>query len=178
MDVATSPDRSCAAWQSSRACHAILIRRRSNVSRIHPPSGPQELCQPRHRPALQRGWKPGSRRRAIFAGNSAIGGARRGPAAFVRWLERVYRLLPDLKFEVQDVIVSGGPFNTRVAVHWQSSAKSVTGDPYVNDGVHLIRMSKGRITHIHVFTDTEVIASTMAAVAGKGIEEAAALPLG
>lgn len=79
---------------------------------------------------------------------------------------------------MQDVIVSGGPFNTRVAVHWQSSAKSVTGDPYVNDGVHLIRMSKGRITHIHVFTDTEVIASTMAAVAGKGIEEAAALPLG
>jgi len=114
----------------------------------------------------------------VFAGDSAIGGARRGPAAFVRWLERVYRLLPDLKFEVQDVIVSGGPFNTRVAVHWQSRANSVAGYPYANDGVHLIRMSKGRITHIRVFTDTEVIARTMAAVAEMGIEEASALPLG
>lgn len=113
----------------------------------------------------------------VFAGDSAIGGARRGPAAFVRWLERVYRLLPDLKFEVQDVIISGGPFNTRVAVHWQSRATSVAGDPYANDGVHLIRMSKGRITHIRVFTDTEVITRTMAAVAEKGFEEAAAMPL-
>lgn len=113
----------------------------------------------------------------VFAGDSAIGGARRGPAAFVRWLERVYRLLPDLKFEVQDVIVSGGPFNTRVAVHWQSRAITVTGDPYANDGVHLIRMSKGRITHIRVFTDTKVIAHTMAAVAEKNVDEAAAPPL-
>lgn len=113
----------------------------------------------------------------VFAGESAIGGARRGPAAFVRWLERVYRLLPDLKFDVQDIIVSGGPFNTRVAVHWRSQATSVTGDPYANDGVHLIHMSKGKITHIRVFTDSEVITRIMSAIAGNGIEEAAALPL-
>ena len=113
----------------------------------------------------------------VFAGESAIGGARRGPAAFVRWLERVYRLLPDLRFDVQDVIVSGGPFNTRVAVHWRSRATAVTGDAYANDGIHLIRMSKGKITDIRVFTDTEVIARTLAAVAEKGIDEAAAPPL-
>jgi ketosteroid isomerase-like protein len=112
----------------------------------------------------------------VFAGASAIGGARHGPAAFVRWLERVYCLLPDLKFNVQDIIVSGGPFNTRVAVHWRSRATSITGDPYANDGVHLIRMSKGKITSIRVFTDTDVIVRVMEAIAAGGVAEAVAAP--
>lgn len=112
-----------------------------------------------------------------FAGESAIGGARRGPEAFVRWLERVYRLLPDLRFEVQDIVVSGGPFATRVAVQWRSEATTVTGEPYANDGVHLIRLSKGKITRIHVLTDTEVVTRRMRAVAALGVAEAAMPPL-
>ena len=94
----------------------------------------------------------------VFAGDSAIGGTRHGPEAFKRWLSRVYRLLPDLSFEVQDILVSGGPLNTRVAFYWRSRAITVTGDPYVNDGVLLIRLSKGKITNIRVLTDTVVIA--------------------
>ena len=113
----------------------------------------------------------------VFAGESAIGGARRGREAFVLWLERVYRLLPNLHFDVLDVIVSGGPFNTRVAVHWHSEAEAVTGEHYVNDGVHLIRLSKGKITNIRVLTDTEVIARTMAAITAGGVAEASMPPL-
>ena len=44
-----------------------------------------------------------------FLGESALGGTRRTLSATRQWYERLYRLLPDIKFDLKDILVSGGP---------------------------------------------------------------------
>ena len=92
------------------------------------------------------------------------------------WFERVYRLLPDLRFTVKRVAVSGGPWNTTATVEWRSTATSATGDPYVNDGVHVVRLRLGKIISMHVYLDT-ALNHTLRVMADKGITEAAAPPI-
>ena len=51
-----------------------------------------------------------------FLGEHALGGARHTLAATRRWYERLYRLLPDIHFDLQQIEVSGPPWNTTVVV--------------------------------------------------------------
>lgn len=44
----------------------------------------------------------------VFHGEHALGGRRVTKEAMNRWWQRTFRLLPGAKFDVQDVIVSGG----------------------------------------------------------------------
>ncbi|MEF8797543.1 MAG: nuclear transport factor 2 family protein [Salinivenus sp.] len=41
--------------------------------------------------------------RHTFAGDHALGGTRRSREAFRAWLERLYRLFPELTFTIRDV---------------------------------------------------------------------------
>lgn len=113
----------------------------------------------------------------VFGGDSALGGTRHGAQAFQRWTERVYRLLPDLKFEVRNVVVNGGPWNTQVAVEWHSEATTATGDRYENDGMHFIRVRLGKIMMMHAYLDTARLDRTLATMRDKGLEEASADPI-
>lgn len=113
----------------------------------------------------------------VFGGDSAIGGARHSADGFQRWLGRVYRLLPDLTFTVRTIVVNGWPWNTRVAVEWHSEATTATGERYENDGVHVIRVKLGKIQSMHVYLDTARVERTMAVMAAKGVDEAAAAPI-
>ena len=112
-----------------------------------------------------------------FGGSHALGGTRHSTGAVRSWFERVYRLLPDLRFMVKRIAVSGGPWNTTATVEWRSMATSATGEPYVNDGVHVVRLRLGKIVSMHVYLDTEVLDHSLRVMADKGIAEAAAPPI-
>lgn len=113
----------------------------------------------------------------VFAGAGAIGGRRHSAAGFGRWLTRVYRLFPDLHFEVRNVVVSGWPWDTTATVEWHSEATTATGQPYANDGVHVIRLKLGKIVSMHVYHDTARVERTLRLMAEQGCEEAAAAPI-
>ena len=51
----------------------------------------------------------------VFHGRHALGGRRTSRNAMIRWWERIFRLLPGAQFDIQDVLVSGWPWRTRVA---------------------------------------------------------------
>ena len=51
-----------------------------------------------------------------FHGSHALGGTRTSKKTMILWWERVNRLLPGAHFDVQDILVSGYPWRTRVAV--------------------------------------------------------------
>lgn len=113
----------------------------------------------------------------VFAGRHALGGTRHSSAAVGRWLARVYRLLPNLRFRVKRIAVSGGPWNTTATAEWQSTATSTSGEPYANDGVHVVRLRLGKIMSMHVYHDTQVLADVLRVTADKGVDEAAAPPI-
>ena len=113
----------------------------------------------------------------VFAGTHALGGQRHTAAAMRNWFQRLFRLLPHLAFNVKHIAVSGPPWDTTIVVEWRDTATLPGGAPYVNDGVHVIRMRWGKVTSLHAYLDTEILALAFRKMAAEGIGEAAADPI-
>lgn len=75
-----------------------------------------------------------------FSGTHALGGTRHTVEGMQRWCDRLFLLSPKLQFEIKDILVKGFPWNTLVAVEWIDRAKPMDGQPYLNEGVHVIRL--------------------------------------
>jgi ketosteroid isomerase-like protein len=112
-----------------------------------------------------------------FAGEHCLGGTRTSVGAMRHWFARLYRLLPDLRFELHSIAVSGGPWDTTVVAEWTDRATAADGTNYVNSGVHVIRMRWGKVVSIHAYRDTQVFIDTLDRMAANGIAEAKASPI-
>jgi ketosteroid isomerase-like protein len=113
----------------------------------------------------------------VFPGDNALGGERHSRRAFERWFERLYRLIPEIEFEVRDVAVRGWPWDTVVAVEWRDRGRGADGTDYENEGSHWIRLRWGRAVAVHAYLDTEKVSRLLETMAVAGIEEAAAAPV-
>ena len=112
-----------------------------------------------------------------FAGDHALGGRRHTAAAMNQWFERLYRLFPGLSFHIKHVAVSGPPWNTTAVIEWHDQATTAAGDPYDNDGVHVVRLRWGELTSLHAYPDTSIVQTACRLMAAAGIAEAAAPPI-
>ena len=112
-----------------------------------------------------------------FAGKHCLGGKRTSTETLRHWFERLFRLFPNLRFEIHSITASGGPWDTTVVVEWTDRATPADGKDYVNSGVHVIRMRWGKVVSIHAYLDTQVLIDTLNRMAGDGIEEAKAPPI-
>ncbi len=89
-----------------------------------------------------------------FVGHTAFGADLHGRDAFLAWFRAAAERLPGLTFEVQDVLVGGWPWNTRVAVRLAISAPLPDGTTYRNEGVQWLRLRWGRMVDDWVLEDT------------------------
>ena len=112
-----------------------------------------------------------------FLGDSALGGARRTLPATRQWYERLYRLLPDIHFELRHIWVSGGPWNTLVLVEWDETNSGTDGVRTTNRGVHVMHLKWGRATRLVICPDTVGLKATLDRLARAGITEARAAPI-
>lgn len=113
----------------------------------------------------------------VFPGDNALGGERHSRVAFGRWLERIHRLFPELRFEVQRVAVKGPPWDMWIAVQWTDHGRGADGVAYDNRGAHWIRIRNGRGVSVHAYLDTDKVTSALERMSDAGIEEAAAAPI-
>jgi ketosteroid isomerase-like protein len=112
-----------------------------------------------------------------FAGHHALGGERRSRADVGAWFERLYRLYPELTFTVHRVLVSGWPWDVTATVEWSVVAVPLAGPAYTNVGAHVIRIQRGRVTHIHAYEDSAVVERALAVMVAAGVAEAGAEPI-
>jgi ketosteroid isomerase-like protein len=112
-----------------------------------------------------------------FGGHHALGGERHDREALGRWFERLGRLCPTLKLTVRDVWVKGWPHNTTVVIRWVGTQTLPDDAPYVNHGVHVIRMRWGKVFDIDANEDSQLVAETLKTLGTKGIDEALAEPI-
>jgi ketosteroid isomerase-like protein len=112
-----------------------------------------------------------------FAGEHPLGGERHDRAAVRSWFERLFRLFPELSFTVTDTAVSGWPWDMTVTVQWRADVVPRLGPSYVNVGVHVLRVRRGRVVCLHAYEDSQAVAEACAHMAAHGIAEAAASPI-
>jgi len=112
-----------------------------------------------------------------FSGNHPLGGTRRSADAVRQWFARLYRLFPSLSFEIKAIVVSGWPWDTRAAVEWIDRATPADGVPYVNEGMHSVRIRWGRVVRLRAYLDTSIVEETCRRLARAGVTEAAAPPI-
>jgi ketosteroid isomerase-like protein len=85
--------------------------------------------------------------------------------------------LPDTTFDVQDVLVAGWPWNTRVATAVTVDVGVADGSRYHNVVHQFLRMRWGKITEVRTLEDTAVLAKTLDRLAAAGYAEAHAAPI-
>ena len=109
-----------------------------------------------------------------FAGPNSLGGIRHDKEALGRWFIRVGTVLPELKFDVTNVLVHGGPWNTTVVARWVATCTLENGEPYVNPGIHVIKLRWGKAYDFDVYEDTLAVTVGLEKQAESGITEALA----
>ncbi|MGV9777430.1 nuclear transport factor 2 family protein [Streptosporangium sp. NPDC003464] len=108
-----------------------------------------------------------------FAGENAMGGVRDNIDSQRRWFERLFRLLTDIRFTVDDVLVKGWPWRTRVVALVRTSG-TAAGHPFRNEFAQTIELRWGQITRVNVVEDTEKMATIIGHLIESGVEEAGA----
>jgi ketosteroid isomerase-like protein len=112
-----------------------------------------------------------------FLGTHALGGSRRTAPATREWYARLFRLLPDIHFDIKRIWVSGAPWNTIVVVEWYESNSGTDGVRTDNRGIHALHLRWGQATQLFICPDTGPIISTLARLAKSGNVEAGAIPI-
>lgn len=107
----------------------------------------------------------------------ALAGSRRTLPATRKWYQRLYRLLPDIRFDLGKIAVSGGPWNTTVVVHWNETNSGTDGVRTNNRGIHLVHLRWGRATQLLICPDTAGLKATLDRLALSGNSEAHAPPI-
>ena len=112
-----------------------------------------------------------------FGGHHALGGERHDREALRRWFDRLGRLGPTLQITVHDVWVKGWPWDTTIIIRWSATQGMPDGSPYLNRGVHIVRMRWGKIVDIDANEDSQAVADSLKIWAAHGVEEALAEPI-
>ena len=109
-----------------------------------------------------------------FAGPNSLGGIRHDKEALRRWFMRVGTVFPELEFNVTSVLVHGGPWNTTVVARWVATCTLENGDPYINPGIHVIKLRWGKAYDFDVYEDTFAVTVGLEKQSKSGIAEASA----
>jgi ketosteroid isomerase-like protein len=112
------------------------------------------------------------------AGDHALGGERHGKSSIKQWFERMGRVFPNLRIDVDQVEVKGWPWNTTVFAKWRAKASLLDGQSsYVNKGVHVFGLRWGKVVSIEEYFGSQAAERGLAIQARAGLEEAAANPI-
>jgi ketosteroid isomerase-like protein len=115
--------------------------------------------------------------RVTFQGDTSLGGTRTTRAAMAAWFGRLFRLLPDARFELRQVAVDGPPWNTRIAGLFTIRATTPLGEPYENQFVQFVGLRFGRVSWYEVHEDSLRWWRLCQHLGSNGVEEAVAPPI-
>lgn len=107
-------------------------------------------------PAVQA-FAPGSV--LEFPGNHDLSGDYRGPEGAERFFLRLFERFPDLRFHIDDVVVSGPPWNMRICTRYHDETSSSTQTFH---GIQYAKVRWGRMTLDRIYNDTQAVATYLA----------------
>ena len=115
--------------------------------------------------------------RFVFVGDSSLGTELGSKEDVRRWFGRLFRLLPNARFDPQEVLIDGRPWDVRIAARVLIHSV-VAGEPYTNQFAQFLRLRRGQVVWDYVLEDTQQFERAATRLAAAGVEEAVAPPLG
>ena len=111
-----------------------------------------------------------------FVGETPLGARISTRAGIRRWFERFRRLLPNPRFEIQRLVISGPLWNQCLASHTVIRS-TVDGEPYENQFGHFLRLRWGKVVDDLIIEDTQRWERACRRLIAAGVDEAAAAPM-
>jgi ketosteroid isomerase-like protein len=112
-----------------------------------------------------------------YPGRHALGTTLTDINSVRLWYERFFRFFPDIEFTLKNILMKGGPRKTTVVVEWEAKATMPDGQPYDNQGIHILIIKMGKAAGIRVYLDTQKKAVKLQSLAENGVAEASAPPI-
>ncbi len=134
----------------------------------------QELNKHNCAPVLQQ---MAPKFRYVFLGQHALSGERHTTATLERFFQRIFRVFPNVRFEVSEVLVKGMPWNTTAVALVNATASLANGETYRNEISQTIRLRWGKIVEIRTLEDTQKLVAALAKRLEAGVTEAGAAPI-
>jgi ketosteroid isomerase-like protein len=101
-----------------------------------------------------------------FHGDAPFGGERHGPAGVRAWFEQVAREFGRVHLTVQDVAVSGPPWNMRVIIRFTERYHLITDDVLENHGFQYLRLRWGKVTEDRILVDLAIVRAALELING------------
>ncbi len=96
--------------------------------------------------------------RFVYLGDTALAADLHGADAMRAWLrDELFRRLPGLRFEVEDMIIEGGPWSTRIATRYAAKRDG----HLVYRGTQFTRIAWGKLVEERVLPDTKALAAAL-----------------
>ena len=112
-----------------------------------------------------------------FIGEHALSGLRTSLPVTRKWYERLYRIFPNIQFDLKNIVVQGMPWDTTVLVEWNDSYTLLNGEKRANLGAHVIHFKWAKSDSIRIYCDTKLLLENLAIQKQGGIAEVDLPPL-
>lgn len=94
----------------------------------------------------------------VYLGDHPLATDLHGADAMRDWLRNeLFRRLPGLRFEVEDILVEGGPWSTRMATRYAAKRNG----ELVYRGVQFTRIVWGKLVEERVLPDTKALSAAL-----------------
>jgi ketosteroid isomerase-like protein len=94
----------------------------------------------------------------VYLGDHPLATDLHGAAAMRGWLrDELFRRLPGLRFEVEEILVEGGPWSTRMATRYAATRDG----RLVYRGVQFTRIAWGKLVEERVLPDSKALAAAL-----------------
>lgn len=113
----------------------------------------------------------------VFLGRHALAGRRVTEKGRAKWYARLYRLLPDIRFDLHRIDVAGPPWATIVTIEWTETNSATDGLRTSAAGVHIVHLRWGRVTRLLILPDTVPLLATLDRTAEASGGESLAPPI-
>ena len=112
-----------------------------------------------------------------FIGEHTLSGLRTSLPITRKWYERLYRIFPNIHFDLKNIVVQGMPWDTTVLVEWNDSYVLLNGEKRANLGAHVIHFKWAKVDSIRIYCDTRLLLENLAIQKQGGITEVELPPL-
>jgi hypothetical protein len=95
----------------------------------------------------------------VFLGDHPLAADLHGAEAVRQWLrDELFRRLPGLRFVVEDMVIEGGPWSTRVGTRYYTEQEG----KLVYRGAHFVRIVWGKVVDERILPDSKALSIALA----------------